>query len=60
VKAGIIKQIGESGNKVLLDEADVAYCAGIYHRFGKQGRKLFDEKGLPYKPKTGSLSQKQN
>jgi hypothetical protein len=56
VKAGVIRQIGIRGNKVLLDEADVAYCAEIYHLFGKQGRKLFDEHGLPYKPKTGPLS----
>lgn len=56
VKAGIIKQIGITGNKVLLDEADVAYCAEIYHRFGKQGRKLFDKDGKPYRAKTGPLA----
>jgi predicted site-specific integrase-resolvase len=58
VKAGIIKQIGTKGNKILIDEADVAYCAEIYHSIqaGKQGRTLFDDKGLPYKPKTGPLS----
>lgn len=57
VKAGVIRQLGTTGNKVLLDEADVAYCAEIYHRFGTQGRKLFDDNGLPYKAKTGPLAQ---
>ncbi len=60
VKAGVIKRLGAIGNKILLDEADVAYCAEIYHRFGAQGRKLFDDNGMPYKAKTGPLAQKSN
>ncbi len=55
VKAGYIKQLGLSGNKVLVDEADVAYCSEIYKKRGKQGRILFNSDGTPYKPKTGSL-----
>ena len=56
VRLGVIKRIGNEGNKVLLDEADVAYCAEIYKKFGKQGRRMFDENGLPYKPKTGPIA----
>jgi len=55
VKAGYIKQLGSNGNKVLVDEADVAYCSEIYKKRGRQGRVLFNEDGTPYKPKTGSL-----
>jgi hypothetical protein len=58
VKAGVIQQLGTAGNKVLLNEADVAYCAEIYHRFDAQGRKLFDNNGMPYKAKTGPLAEK--
>ena len=57
VRAGIIKQMGMDGNKTLLDEADMAYCAEIYHsRDTRQGRRLFDDAGLPRKPKTGPLA----
>lgn len=53
VKMGIIRRIGEEGYKVLVDEADVAYCAEIYHQRGGQGRWLFNSDGTPYQPKTG-------
>ncbi|MEP0807636.1 MAG: hypothetical protein HRF47_19330 [Chloroflexota bacterium] len=57
VRAGIIGQLGMDGNKNLIDEADIAYCAEIYHsRKTKQGRRLFDDDGLPYTPKTGPLA----
>jgi len=52
VKAGYIKQLGVQGNKVLIDEADIAYCSEIYRKRGRQGRILFNEDGTPYKPKT--------
>lgn len=52
IRLGVINRIGVEGNKVLIDEADVAYCAEIYKKFGRQGRKTFDKNGLPYKPKT--------
>jgi predicted site-specific integrase-resolvase len=55
VKKGVIKSLGMEGNKVLLDGADVAYCAEIYHRREGQGKWLFNRDGTPYKPKTGSL-----
>jgi predicted site-specific integrase-resolvase len=55
MKAGIITCLGKSGNKVLVDEADVAYCNEVYKRRGKQGRVLFNPDGTPYKPKTSSF-----
>ena len=55
MKAGIITYLGKSGNKVLVDEADVAYCNEVYKRRGKQGRVLFNPDGTPYKPKTSSF-----
>ncbi len=51
----IVKIVRREGQKVLLDEADVAYCAEVYSRRKGQGKWLFDENGLPYKPKTGPL-----
>jgi len=52
VKRGIVRRLGREKNRVLLDEADVAYCATIYHkRGGKRGQRLFDKDGLPYQPK---------
>jgi len=57
VQMGFIKKLGVHGNKVMIDRADMAYCAEIYHsRQTKQGRRLFEKNGLPYKPKTGPLS----
>lgn len=45
-----------------LDEADVAYCAGIYHKkkaagVGYRGSPLLDEEGLEYQVKHESLSR---
>lgn len=51
----IVKIIGREGQKVLLDEADVAYAAEVYKKRKGQGKWLFDDNGLPYKPKTGPL-----
>jgi predicted site-specific integrase-resolvase len=56
VAKGYIKIIGNEGKKVLLDEQDVAYCAEIYDQRRGQGKWLFDDNGLPYKPKTGPLA----
>lgn len=55
VKRGLIKVLGYEKNRKLIDEADVAYCAEIYNQRKGQGKWLFDENGLPYKPKTGPL-----
>jgi predicted site-specific integrase-resolvase len=53
VKKGYIKVIGRQGKRVLLDEQDVAYCSKVYRK--GQGKWLFDENGVPYKPKTEPL-----
>jgi hypothetical protein len=56
VSAGIIKSLGMDGNKMLIDEADMAYCAEIYHQRSGQGKWLFNKDGTPYqKGKTGPL-----
>lgn len=60
-KAGHI-QVVERGWKVLLDEADVAYCAAVYKAKAKiypnciGGFKLFDEDGNPYQIKYPELA----
>jgi predicted site-specific integrase-resolvase len=51
VKKGIIRKLGVSGQKFLLNEQDVAYCSYIYKRVGKKGRILFYPDGTPYKTK---------
>lgn len=56
VGRALIKSIGRQGQKMLLDEADVAYCAKVYKdRDGKQGKWLFKDDGTPYQPK-GNLT----
>lgn len=62
-KKGIISEIrrvtGLGGEKILLDEADVAYCVEVYKSIGgRQGKRVFDEHGMPYKPGTGRLTKK--
>ncbi|NCP88294.1 MAG: hypothetical protein CO094_03805 [Anaerolineae bacterium CG_4_9_14_3_um_filter_57_17] len=56
---GIISKIRRitalGGEKILLDETDVAYCVEIYRKIGGQGRRIFDKRGMPYKPSMGSL-----
>ncbi len=55
VKRGLIKFLGYDKNRKLIDEADMAYCAEVYSQRKGQGKWLFDNNGLPYKPKTGPL-----
>ena len=51
-KLGYIRRVGKSGQKVLLDASDVAYCAAIYHaKNGGQGKRIFDKNGAPYQAK---------
>ena len=49
---GIIAVLGKQGKKKMLDEADVAYAAEVYHTREAMGptsgAKIFDEKGRPY------------
>jgi predicted site-specific integrase-resolvase len=55
IEKGYIKTLGEQtvqgGRKLLLDEADVAYCAAFYHDDPRQGKKLFNDDGTPYHKK---------
>jgi hypothetical protein len=46
---GYINSVGRNGQKVLLNEQAVAYCAGVYHRFGTKGRRLFNSDGTPFR-----------
>jgi len=59
VKVGYVKRIGEDGQKVLIDEADVAYCNLVYRsKGGKRGKWLFKADGTPYEAKTGAKIQR--
>jgi len=50
-KKGYVKEVkrekGLGGEKIFLDEADVAYCAEVFKSRGGQGKRVFDKKGLP-------------
>lgn len=48
---GYIKKITEIGNKVMIDEADIAYCAMIYKENSGQGKWIFNPDGTPYSKK---------
>jgi predicted site-specific integrase-resolvase len=54
-RSGYIKRVGHEGQKVLLDESDVAYCAAVYRQQdGGQGKRIFDRTGKPYIPKNNN------
>ena len=60
VKVGYVKKIRQEGQKILIDEADVAYCNEIYRsRGGTRGRWLFKSDGTPYEPKRRTMIQRQ-
>jgi hypothetical protein len=59
VSKKIVAIIGREGRKILLDQADVSYCAEIYKAVGGQGRRIFNDDGTPYVPKTGPLAAPQ-
>lgn len=51
VKLGIVKKIGAKKNKIILDEAYVAYAVEVLkERPDSKGRWLFDKTGMPYTP----------
>lgn len=56
VQAGYISNLGKEQNKTLISEQDVAFYADVHNKFGGRGRRLFDENGLPQRPKTGPLA----
>jgi excisionase family DNA binding protein len=48
VAKGIIQRLGTDKNKVLIDQADIAYCAEIYQTHRGQGKWLFNTDGTPH------------
>jgi len=46
-----IRKLGKEKNRILLDEADVAYCVAIYRDRKDAGHRLFNDDGTPYTPK---------
>ena len=53
VKAGHIQVLRKEGRRVFIDEGDVAYCVAVYKAVGGgQGKRILDDQGLPYVPKT--------
>jgi hypothetical protein len=48
VSRGIITKLGMDKNRVLIDEADIAYCAEIRSQNPGAGRWLFNPDGTPY------------
>jgi len=59
MKSGIIAFLHSDGYRTFVDEADVAYCAEIYRKYGTQGRRLFNPDGTPYRAKTGPLAKEE-
>jgi len=57
---GYIKNIGRDGQKVLLNEQDVAYCAGVYEKHKGKGKWIFNSDGTPYIPNNGSSAKKKD
>ncbi len=56
VVKGLIRKIRDDGNRVIVDEQDVAYCAYVYRHVmhsaykGKRPRRIFTPAGIPYVP----------
>lgn len=50
VKKGLINRIRKAGARVLIDEADVAYCAEVQTSRRGQGKWLFNKDRTPYTP----------
>jgi len=48
---GYIAILGHQGRQILICEADIAYCADIYHINRGRGHWLFNPDGTPYKAK---------
>ena len=57
VHKGLIEVL-TSGYGMELDEADVAYCAAVYHARGKSSR-IFDKAGRPYVLKNPQMAEYQ-
>ena len=53
-KRKFIRIIKQEGQKIFVDEQDVAYCVSVYSERKGQGKWLFNPDGTPFKPKNGS------
>ena len=51
VQRGYIKRLSQAGQKILIDEADLAYCSLVYKSNPGSGKWLFDPGGLPHTKK---------
>jgi hypothetical protein len=51
VTRGVIKVLRRDKNRIMVDEADVAYAASVAHSRPGRGKWLFDSDGQPYEPK---------
>ncbi|MBI9045166.1 MAG: hypothetical protein JEZ06_11820 [Anaerolineaceae bacterium] len=47
MQRGYVTKIRKQGRLTLLNEADVAYCAAIYHQNEGQGKRVFNRNGKP-------------
>jgi len=52
VSWGHVSILDSTGQKLLLDKQDVAYCAYVYHQRKGRGKRVFDANGAPYKSKS--------
>jgi len=51
IKWGLIKIIKTEKNKILVDEADVAYCSELYIKHRRKGHIVFKRDGTLHQPK---------
>jgi excisionase family DNA binding protein len=55
IQRGFISESGKSGNRLMLNEQDVAYCAEIYNSHHGRGKWLFNVDGTPYVPRAEKI-----
>jgi hypothetical protein len=51
LKKGLISKIGDDLNRIIIDEADIAYCAEVRKQRIGSGKWLFNPDGTPYIPR---------
>jgi predicted site-specific integrase-resolvase len=51
VQRGYIKRLSQAGQKVMIDEADLAYCSFVHKSNPGAGKWNFDPNGLPHTKK---------
>ncbi|WP_298007555.1 helix-turn-helix domain-containing protein [Anaerolinea thermophila] len=55
LKRGFISTIGRDGQKVLINEQEVAFCEFFYRPHKHRGKKIFTSNGLPLQKQYKSL-----